>query len=78
MKRWVPIGLLLVIVLVSFGVYVPFLSRKDPAATSGGAPVEVWSCHALLIGKAQETCTGDIRGPGRLTITFRPDPPRGG
>lgn len=77
-KRWIPIGLVVVIAAVSFGVYLPFMSGRDPAPTSARVSADVWSCHALLIGKARETCTRDIQGPGRLTITFRPDPPQGG
>jgi hypothetical protein len=34
-----------------------------------------FTCHALVIGLARETCVEDISGPGTLTVEFKPDPP---
>ncbi len=38
------------------------------------AAVEVFSCSHLLIGLETVYCREDVIGPGRLTISFRPDP----
>lgn len=77
MSRTRSLALLLVLVVISLGVYVPLMTGDDPEPPAA-EPVELWSCHALLIGTAKETCTEDVQGPGRLTIRFRPDPPQGG
>jgi hypothetical protein len=42
-----------------------------PTATE---PVEVFSCSHLIIGLETVFCREDVVGPGKLTVSFRPDP----
>ena len=45
--------------------------KPPPAATMS----EVFNCSHLLIGLESVACREDVTGPGRLTVSFVPDPP---
>ena len=61
---------------IVFGL-LPFAGCGDEIAHTPGAEpetVEVFSCDRLLIGLETTYCHEDVVGPGRLTLSFRPDP----
>lgn len=58
------------------GVFVLAAACESPPPGNPVAPplVEVFRCEHLLIAVDEDTCTGDVVGPGELTLSFRPDP----
>ncbi|MGE0622482.1 MAG: hypothetical protein AB7I04_17955 [Pseudomonadales bacterium] len=66
--------------LVCAALALLLLGCDSPTPTpeaSAPAPlgsVEAFRCDLLLIAEDKDTCTGDVVGPGELTLTFRPDP----
>jgi len=60
---------LLGVVTLAAGCDTPPAEAPPPPALQ-----EIFRCEHLLIAADSDSCTGDVVGPGELTLTFRPDP----
>lgn len=75
MTRWLILLSLTAAVVILAAFWWP-TDRALPPEPAADATVVLFDCRKVLIAHDALPCTEDVRGPGTLTLSFRPDPPQ--